>query len=169
VLSGKYNGVYDAQRLPKAREWKIDVLTRAEAFGSASEKPVVAYNEDGKIVCRYDSATKAMIAEGIFASNISACIVHNVNYAGKKDGHKLRWEYADPDLHALYECINPRKPKQSYYYIENGDKFYFKSITVAAENSHGKFALHTQRREIAKSIQSKGTIPCKAGHFWYKL
>jgi predicted GIY-YIG superfamily endonuclease len=110
VPTGKDVSMFDAQHDPKTREWKTDVLSQHKASGLTREKTVVAYDENDKEVCRYDSATKAAEAEGIERSNISKCATHKPkhSYAGKKGGIKLRWEYADPKLRTFYDREFPR-------------------------------------------------------------
>jgi hypothetical protein len=168
VLTGEFAGMYDAQRDPKTREWKTDVLSQGEANGLAHNIAVVAYDENDKEVCRYDSATKAGNAEKIDETSISGCARHVRHTAGKKDGSKLRWECRDPELRAYWDHERPRK--KPFYYVDNGATVAFKTREEAAKKTHGKtFAIRTQKNAIYASIKSEGKIPCKAGYFWYKL
>jgi hypothetical protein len=150
-----------------------DMPTPGEKSRLAKEKAVVAYDEDGEIVYRFDSVTKATDATGIKMGNISECVKHVRPTAGKKgDGSKLYWEYEDPNERVIYDRDLPRKPKKPkkpFYYVENGVKVDFKLVKEAAEKTRGTFAVGTQRKAIAASIESGGTKPCKAGHLWDKI
>ena len=165
VPRGKYAGMYDTQRDPRTREWKMNVLTRAETL----EKAVIAYNEEDEFVFRYDSAKKAMEAEGINASHVYKCAKHKLESAGKKNGSKLSWEYEDSERRAFYDLHFPRKPKKPYYYIENDAKVKFKTLTEAIDKTRGTVSINTQYNAITNSVQSKGNTSCRAGHIWFKL
>lgn len=160
---------YEAQQFPKLQDWKLHIPTRHESAALAQEKAVIAYDKDDIVVCIYDSITKAAEAERINISSISQCVRHLTHSAGVKNGHKLRWEYVDSDERAMYDRALPRKPNRPYYYIKNDKKIYFKTRKNASEKTRGKFAYDTQAAAITKSIKSNGTIPCKAGYFWFKL
>jgi hypothetical protein len=171
VFSDEHKGTYDAQSDPKTREWKTVSLTRFDLSGLARRNAVVAYDEDDKFVFRYDSANKAWIAENIAEGNIGKCAKHEREYAGEKNGHKLRWEYEDQDERSYYDCLYPRKSTRPFYYIneENDKKFDFKTQKDAVEKTRGKVSYSTQRLAIVESINSNGKVPCRAGHKWFKI
>jgi hypothetical protein len=136
-----------------------------EKRAKSKEKAVVAYDENDKIVFRFDSAKKAMTATKIDDSTINMCAQHERNYAGKKDGSKLSWEYEDQSERAKYDHIQ-RKPKKPFYYIVNGVNIYFKTVKDAAKQTSGKYAVGTQCRTISASIESGSR--CMSGFVWFK-
>jgi predicted GIY-YIG superfamily endonuclease len=113
VKHGIRMGRYDAQYLPKTREFNFDILPGYEARTKASEKAVIAYNEDNVIVYDFVSATKAAEFTMISRSSISGCATHSISHAGRSlDDQQLRWEFKDPEKLAMYERLKPRNVKR---------------------------------------------------------
>jgi len=163
---------YDAQYIPKTRDWNFDVLLPKEATRLKNSKAVIAFDESDVQIYEFDSITHASQELNISVTNISTCALHDTAFAGRTtDGQQLRWEYKDDILRAQIEQNKPRKPiksKRIYYVDVSGKEVVFLSSRKAANMTHGEYSIEAQRKAIQKSINSNGTIVCKIGHIWFR-
>ncbi|AGE58090.1 GIY-YIG catalytic domain-containing endonuclease [Paramecium bursaria Chlorella virus NW665.2] len=98
------NDRYDAQYLPKTRDWDYDIIPTNKAKSLAQEKAIVAYDKNNKIVYDFESALKAEESTGITSSNIGKSANHHTMFAGN-----LRWEFKDFEKRKVIENKRPRK------------------------------------------------------------
>jgi hypothetical protein len=98
------NDRYDAQYVPKSRDWNFDIMPTNKAKSLAQQKALVAYDKNNEIAYEFESALKAEEYTGIKGSNISQSVNHRTLYAGN-----LRWEFKDSIKRAEIEKKRPRK------------------------------------------------------------
>jgi len=102
------NDRYDAQYIPKTRDWNFSIIPSNKAKSLAGEKAIIAYDKDDNIIYEFVSALKAFEMTGISTSSISQCANHITNTAGN-----LVWEFKDPKKRDICDKLRPRKPKKN--------------------------------------------------------
>jgi predicted GIY-YIG superfamily endonuclease len=170
IKNGEYMGRYDAQYLPKTREWNFNILPSYEATALALSEAVIAFDEDGKLIYDFISGQEAMRNTKIQRSHISACATHDRPFAGRTIDKQqlLRWEFKDPEKRILYDNNFPRSSKSNriFYICPNDTEHIFASQKKAAEETRGEYKLKDQIASIQSSVASCGKKKCKNGKSW---
>ena len=94
---------YDAQYIPKTRDWDFSIIPSNKAKSVAGEKAIIAYDKDDNTIYEFESALKAFEMTGISNSTIGKCANHRTNTAGD-----LRWEFKDPTKRDAIDKLRPR-------------------------------------------------------------
>lgn len=169
VKTGKHIGRYDAQYVPKTREWDYDILPKNKAQALKKIIPVVAFDEDANLIYDFNSVGEAIKHTG--HQQVSKCITHKIAFAGRTvDGHQIRWEYKDEEKRKFYDDNLPRsnKSERIYFFLPNGEEEIFYSKKEAASKTRGTYALYAQYDAISASLLSNGKKCCKNGNIWYR-
>lgn len=153
--SNSKNNRYEAQYDPPDREWN-DNIPRCEDLHN---KPIHAYINN-EFFSWYKSSAEAGKHLNLPGSAISSSARHERR--SDKSG-VYTFEFADP---ILREKQPPRPEKVYVFYIKNGEKILFDSVSCAARSTHDVYSLPSRMRHITKSIKSQ--LPDHQGIQWFK-